>query len=239
MAKDRYLIGSRAFRSLQSTLQAWRVRLTREGVRDEHLADAFYLTCRSRYHFGVHWRASRNCKFYPLYSPAAIKAAHSLPESERLANRVGFDLMHRFSPELTQLPFANKTWNPLIMSNPPSPITTQSASLFDPLEAPICLYPKHARRKSPLERELRKRGLRATIIRFQGILDDFHRSQRTFNFESLSPVFKPKAVSHVLSADPVLFDSNRAVCKGCRLLAAYLWANHMEIPPSRVVVASM
>jgi hypothetical protein len=45
-------------------------------------------------------------------------------------------------------------------------------------------------------------------------------------------------VSDFLAVDPVSFDSNMAICRATRLIAAYLWANDMETPPSVHGVAS-
>ena len=83
-----------------------------EGIRKEHVGDLLYIVNRAKYHFGVSWAYGRRTWFHPLYSPAALLAAHAMPNPEKAANRLGFELMSRFCPELIHVPFANVMWSP-------------------------------------------------------------------------------------------------------------------------------
>jgi hypothetical protein len=101
-----------------------------EGVASEDLGDAFYLTTRNRYHFGVPWRGS-GAQFHPLYAPAAIAAAHKLRREHRRINTVGHALMSRWSRDLAAMPFADKAWHPSLTE--PTPPVKSSPSPFGPI----------------------------------------------------------------------------------------------------------
>jgi hypothetical protein len=185
------------------------------GVAPAHVATAYYLTCRNRYHFGVVWRSDASHRFHPLYSPAAIKAAFAIPDEQRKINAVGFNLMKRLAPQLLDIPFAEKKWHPSLHPHAPDAIerssppltpdqpTTGSDSAGKREGEKVAAYNRLYRAFLPIEN--------ASVDR----LDSHYDVARVKEF----------------FAHPVK-DAFHAI-RGNRLLGAYCWANDLELSPER------
>jgi hypothetical protein len=118
-----------AARRLRRMIAEDATAILEEGVASEDLGDAFYLASRNRYHFGVPWRGS-GAQFHPLYSPAAIAAAHKLRRERRRINAVGHALMSRWSRDLAAMPFADKAWHHSL-TKPTPPVKASPTSSGD------------------------------------------------------------------------------------------------------------
>lgn len=181
------------------------------GIRPEHTGHFLYLKARTRYHFGVWWAASARRKFHPLYSPSAIKAAFALPDEERINNRVGFDLMNLLCPRLTDIPFAENSWSPLLHSHPPAPVT-EGSLLKNRAESSVKVKNANANR-------------RATV---KEIVEDFQARDR--NFETLSSVFDVEETRKVIVQAKGPRVSARTEATACRILGAYAWLKELDLP---------
>jgi hypothetical protein len=204
-------------------------RYLKDGIRPQHVGNALQLTGYSRYHYGPYWRAEMPSRFLPLYSLAAIRAAMTLPDKERQAHRVGFDLMKRLCPELVTLPFAEKSWSSILLADAPPPITVSSPSFFPPNEPVTSIFnnaPKTP--ESELAHELAKKGVGRQIINFLKTLMDFRLNVPQPDFRSLEPVFDAYRVAKYLSQDPAALADEKNVNRGTRLITAYLWVNDLE-----------
>ena len=200
-----------------------------EGIRPKHVGDFFYLCSRAKYHFGVWWAASSRARFHPLYSPAAIKAAHAMNNADKVANRLGYELMRRFCPELTTLPFAEKSWNPSIMPDAPSPVTRKTAFLGDPDERTASETPrrKPAQGRSELQRRLLSAGHKRRVVELGTMLEEFHSAER--DYSALERVFDVDAVRAFLAKPQDAFTGRYDAYNAYRLMGAYAWANELEI----------
>lgn len=213
-------------------------RLISSGVQAHHVMNAFYLTSRNAYHFGFIWKASRR-RFHPLYSTAAIKAAHALSEQNRRANRLGFDLMMRFSRDLAMLPFADKSWSPRLMPNAPPPITSSSPRLGDPNEQPVALYRGKTgashKKVDPIERRLRQQGVKSSFARSIPLIDGYRGLTPPPSLDPLADVFDVSVVREFMRQEPEALAVPPNVVTNVRLMAACLWANDLEIAPGDAV----
>ncbi len=217
-------------RTLKNELQNDVDRMVAQGVRHEDLGDAFYLASRNRYHFGIAWATSSK-RFHPLYSPAAIRAATRLAREERKINRIGFELMGRWSPELRALPFADKSWSSRLMENAPAPITVASPRFgtISPA-APRQSNGSGAKRPSnpaaeAWQRKMRQEGLPASMLRFAMIKHAFSEQFADADFGSLGPYFHGTNTTSWMKRPLEAFDNKDDVMRANRLVCGYLWMN--------------
>ena len=204
------------------------------GVAPEHVGDHYYLATRARYHFGVFWATSPRARFHPLYSPAALRAAHALPNEEKAANRLGFELMRRLRPELLRLPFAGKRWPPLVMPDAPEPVTRATPPLGDPDERAVSVHPPGPRapkrEPSEWERRLVARGAKSREVELGAALEEARAA--SLDWEALEPVFDPGAVRAFLDRPHDAFRRGGDADDAYRVVAAALWASGREIGPA-------
>ncbi len=213
----------------KEAISRWAEDSEQEGVRAEDLLDMAYIAHRNRYHFGITWRAGSIARtsFYPLYSPAAVQAAYKLRAEERTANRVGYELMMRFSPELVELPFAEKGWNPSIHTGEP-PITRNSPKLFEegPRDPTVRLFPHSKSRPETQWAASVSRSGRHPRLRS---LDQMLREMRPLldaPVDALAPVYIPGKVREFLDRAPHEFPTSQGI-RVDRLLGALVWVNGM------------
>ena len=208
------------------------------GVAPEHVGDHFYLASRARYHFGLWWAISPRNQFHPLYSPAAIRAGYAMSREDRTRNRIGFELMTRFSPELARLPFARKSWPRALMPDAPRAVRMTAPFLGDPDERRVRLpgAAAEAERRAPTdwERALIDRGVKSQVVELGSMLADFDASARDFG--ALEPVFDADAVREFLSRPHEDFrgpSGPYGAINAYRLMGAWVWANRLETAPPR------
>lgn len=72
--------------------------------------ESHYLFFRNRSHFGLRGFAlyHERATWFPLMSASLLKAAHSIPFSERTSGRLIRDVMERLHPDLMRMPFDGK-----------------------------------------------------------------------------------------------------------------------------------
>jgi hypothetical protein len=224
------LLTKQTIQFLKDQLRSIGTWLLKEGVAPEHLSAAYFMMSRNRYHCGPFWKAEVHSRFLPLYSLAAVKAAYALPDDERRANRVGFDLTKRFCPELLKLPLAEKSWSAVLMPNAPSPITYSSPSYFPVDEPSVSVLSAFAgRSETAMEKALAEQGLPRQIINFTATLADFHRCIAQPDYGSIGEAFSVDGVASFLGQSAAMFRDDRSVNWGNRLIAAYLWFNELEL----------
>jgi hypothetical protein len=129
--------------------------------------------------------------------------------------------MKRFCPDLVDIPFAQKSWSPLIIPNAPAPITKQSPSFFaqeDELASPSG----------------RADGVPETVGRFAKTLSGFREQVISPDFTSLAPTFNVPKVSEFLGRKLSDFTDSKRTTMGSRVLAAHAWINDLETDRSGV-----
>lgn len=233
MAERSSLIQPSVARAQQLSVIQRANEIVLDGVEWEDVPDAFYLTSRNNYHFGVTWKISRR-RFHPLYSTSAIKAAHALPKNQRRANRVGFDLMSRFFPILVKIPFAEKSWSSLVMPNAPSPITKASPPFGIPNEARINPYPssRSKRKVSSVERQMLREGYKSSSIRTVSLMESV-RAECKLDMDSISDMFNPDALRYFMKLSPEVLVQKPNAAALFRVLGAFIWANDLELAGKR------
>ncbi len=239
-----HLLAPEVRKEQKAAVGEWSKALEAEGVGGGDLLDVAYIAHRNRYHFGLTWRAGNisRSSFHPLYSPAAIQAAYALPIEERNTNRVGYELMRRFCPELVELPFAVKGW-PDSIHQGVAPITRKSAKLFHEAPDPtVRLFPPKSRSReshstSAWELEVRRSGLHPKLALLERMLDEM-RPLLSEPVDALAPVFVPDQVRAFLDRKPHDFiakgQRSRNAYAVNRLFGALVWVNRLcPGPPSR------
>lgn len=208
------------------------------GIAPEHMGSYYYLQGRARYHFGVWWAANSGpgmkARFHPLYSPAAVRAAHALPVEDQTRNRLGFEIMRRLSPELTRLPFADKSWHPSIMEDAPAPITAETPYQGLPDEPRVHAAPPRERparaprrERTETERTLRATGERRRVVELGETLEAFGAADR--DYAALEPIFDADAVRRFMSLPHEAIVRRRyGVQSAYRIMAAHIWAHRAE-----------
>jgi hypothetical protein len=218
-------------RSFMQSLFSWAAGMLEQGVRFEHLGDLFYLESRARFHFGVWWSASSRSRFHPLYSPMALKAGNSLESFGKSNHLLGYELMRRFCPELTLLPFAEKSWHPSIMTHPPSPVTRRTAFLGGSTDLSRRISRQTQRtaieRQTEAQMQLRSAGAKPRVVDFGAVLDEF----RTKDLDPyvLEPWSDVGTVGKFLNQSHSELSSSRDADNAYRLISALAWMNRMEI----------
>ena len=190
----------------------------RAGIRAEHLGDLIYLSSRAKYHFGVWWANSAVARFHPLYSPAGILAAHAMPNEDKAANRLGFELMTRFCDEIARVPFAEKRWSRRLMPDAPEPVTVATPYL--------------GLRDEPMTQVYGSTGAYSRGERLPTIWKAFHEAKP--DWDAFAPTFDVAEVSRFLSQPPEALTGKYEVDNAYRLMGAYVWARHLEIEPSQM-----
>lgn len=207
----------------------------RQGVRLEDANDYNHLANRVRYHAGTKWRASNVARalFHPLYSPAATRAAYRLPGPAREANQVGYDLMMRLCPRLTEVPFANRGWDPALGVPGVPPATKASPRLGRADEVPLHVAhlapPKTGPKSGPKSGGGRKdAGTRpAKWEMLEGMLESFSRQATPQGFARLEPTFDTGRVRGFLKRPADAFTTQNEVWRAYRMMIAYVWANDL------------
>ena len=231
-----FLLAPSTRKAQKAAVGEWSKTLERQGVQSEDLLDSAYIAQRNRYHFGLSWRAGNIARssFHPLYSPAAIQAAYALPAEQRVANRVGYELMRRFHAELAELPFANEGWDPSLHESAP-PITRESGKLFEPgVDRTVRVFPQE-RRGSPSQwqREVRQSGLHPKLGLIERMLTEMQSLKG--GATALAPVFVPEKVRDFLDRQPGDFirrgQRSRNAYAVNRLLGALVWTNGLCTGP--------
>lgn len=204
------------------------------GIRPEHIGDLFYLSSRAKYHFGVWWASSSRARFHPLYSPAALKAAHAIPNADKAANRLGFELMRRFCPQLAAVPFADKRWAPTIMPEAPPPVTQSSPFYGSAAEKGLRVFAtpprKNDRERTAWESELIAARAKQRVVDLGIMLHEFHAAQ--IRYDPLEAVFDVDAVRRFLAQPHSAFTGKYDTDNAYRLIGALVWANQLEIRAS-------
>lgn len=208
------------FREQVSTVSKKGFQYLQEGVEPTHVGDAFYLTARCQYHFGVWWSRSRS-SFQPLYSVAALRAAHAIADEERIANRVGFEMMRRMSPEIVEMPFANKKWNSRVHPSAPAPITVDSPPYGD--QKP----PKP--KNDSFAQTMTSKGAHQKVVQLPKIMENFAQAYPDADYAVLGDVFDVDAVSKFMTAALQGFQETKDTWMAYRIMMAYLWATRQEI----------
>jgi hypothetical protein len=210
--------------------------MLRAGTRPDDLPDLFYLRNRTRYHFGAQWRVTSFTRsvFHPLYSPAAIRAAYRLDLPERAANRVGYELMRRFSPALAELPFADDAWHPSLGAAPVAPITRETPPPDGDDDPGLRLFegPSRAAHESERARRLQAEGRNRKWIDLEIALQEFAAQATEDGYERLRPTFDPAKMKTFLARPIEEFATQHEAWTAYRLMAAYICANRLELPPS-------
>lgn len=204
------VLNSDVARRHQSDIAQFGIDAVNAGVKAEHAGHLLYLKARTKYHFGVWWAASARAKFHPLYSPAAIKAAFSLSDEDRVCNRVGFDLMKLMAPQLIDIPFADKSWSSRLHANPPPPVT-EGALLAVDAEPPRDVKASGGKRQ-------------ATVTE---IMADFHARDR--HLDTLASTFDVKEAKATLQKVTEGRATGRTEATACRIVGAYAWINELDV----------
>lgn len=193
----------------------------RESIQPNHVGDAFYLTARCQYHFGVWWSRSR-VRFHPLYSVAALRAAHAISEEERRANRVGFEMMRRMSPAIVEMPFANKRWNLRLHASPPEPITVESPPYGDQ-------KPPKPPKAETFAQTMASKGAHRKVVQLPRIMENFAQAYPDADYSVLGDVFDAGAVSRFMTDALQGFEDTKDTWMAYRIMMAYIWATRGEI----------
>ena len=204
------------------------------GVAPEHVGDHLYLASRARYHFGVFWATSPRARFHPLYSPAALRAAHAMPNDDKAANRLGLELMRRFHPELAALPFAGKRWAPHLVPDAPEPVTRSSPRLVEGGEDAVSIHPRPKGASPPrdeAERRLAAKGAKPRQVELGRMLEEIRASG--LDLEPIGDVFDTAAVRAFLDRPPEAWADATDADDAYRAIAATVWAGGLEIGPGR------
>lgn len=214
------LIRPDVFREQVSAVSGKGFQYLQDSVQPTHIGDAFYLTARCQYHFGVWWSRSRS-RFHPLYSIAALRAAHAISDEERKANRVGFEMMRRMSPDILALPFANKKWNSRVYPSAPEPVTPDSPPYGD--QKPT--KPKD----DSFAQTMASKGAHRKVAQLPQIMENFAQSYADADYAVLGDVFDPDAVSRFMAQALSGFQDTKDTWMAYRIMMAYLWATRQEI----------
>lgn len=197
-------------------------------MRPRDVGDALYLTTRAKYHFGVPWSHAERLRFQPLYSPAAIKAAHALSDEDKADYRLGFEIMRRFSPALVNLPFANKAWSARLVASPPKRVTAKTPWLAEPGTPAAPRRTRPPREMDDVERKLYAAGKKAHVVNFGAALREFLAQDRDYGV--LNPLFDADAVKRFMERSHSEFLQERYdVNNAYRIIGACIWASEIEI----------
>jgi asparagine synthetase B (glutamine-hydrolysing) len=202
------------------------------GVAAEHVGDHLYLASRARYHFGVFWATSPRARFHPLYSPAALQAAHAIPNGDKAANRIGLELMRRLAPELAALPFAGKRWAPHLMPEAPEPVTRRTPPLAEGPADGVAIHPRperEARLPDETERRLKAAGAKPRQVELGRMLEEVRAAG--IDLDPIGEVFDLAAVRAFLDRPPEALAKGTGTDDAYRVLAAAVWAQGLEIGP--------
>jgi hypothetical protein len=219
------------------------------SIAPTHIGDAFYLTARCQYHFGVWWTRSPS-RFHPLYSPAGLRAAHAIPDWQKEKNRVGYEMIRRMSPKLLTLPFANKKWNSKLHADAPAPITVQSPRYGQPAvkpkpkaahtdtstsspvrppdRKPAAKKPKPAAEPLAFAATMESKGAHRKVGQLPAIMETFVSAYPDADYAVLGDVFDPGAVSRFMSEALKGFEDTKDTWMAYRIMMAFLWATRQE-----------
>ena len=107
------ILNDSALEAQRADIAGWFGQLFDLGLSPSAAADAWHLTWRlprwmgqAKLHDGL-----AGIHFNPLYSLQLIHAFHNLARADQRDQRLHFELMARFAPELAALPFANANWS--------------------------------------------------------------------------------------------------------------------------------
>lgn len=206
-----------------------------EGVAPEHVGDHLYLASRARYHFGLFWATSPRARFHPLYSPAAVRAAHAMPNEDKAAGRLALELMRRFRPELIDLPFANKRWPAHLVPDAPEPVTRSTPPLAEGREPrSVTIHPRPKGKggggpRTEVERRLLAKGAKSREVELGRMLEEVRAAG--LDLDALAPAFDAGAARAFLARAPDGFSGATDADDAYRVVAAAVWANGLEIGP--------
>lgn len=113
------------------------------GIPTQTIGDYLYFKARNRY-FAWHSAMESGryrAQFTPLYSPAMVRLAMSVPLSDRIDGRITYDLYQRLAPKALEIPFdSQKFWGGVQeewKALPRQGSNYQPSAVYDNRKAPV------------------------------------------------------------------------------------------------------
>lgn len=233
--------------TLEALFEARRAR----GFDDFDAGDQHYIEHRNRQFMGTQCRVRLNFEAaaFPLYSPAAVMAAFSMPAEERKQAKIPFELIDRLFPELLQFPLAEGRWSSSVVERHEmaerlqalEPVTPSSPSLTaedqeEIVEVTVASCPiddqgtSLGQTPTDWSRRMAADGKHWTWVRF----DSAHALFRELVGDqdligAIDDVFDPDALRDLARRDLASFTGSTEIRLIYRLLAAMLWLGDREI----------
>lgn len=182
------------------------------GIPVQTTGDYLYFKARNRY-FAWHsaMEASRyRPQFAPLYSPAVVRLAMSVPLQDRLSGRITFDLYRRLAPQVLEIPFdlpkfsgeVHKEWEALPIRGAdynPEPLYDDRKT-----SVPAARYSKGHVPKATAEHVERARAMTGVTAA------DIAGEERYRKIVRQQALLKQTPVTEVLREDRIRYLTNRA-----------------------------
>ncbi|WP_427007087.1 hypothetical protein [Pseudarthrobacter sp. H2] len=200
------------------------------GVREDARLDYVYLNRRNRYYVGEISRSFSpfSPRFDPLYSVAGASLSLKLDGMSREANIVGMDLIERFSPGLSTLPYDYDRFGESYIHLRGKPVLRSFTRVGEPKVDSVLKTPVVNARRIPPMRPTEADRLRANALKMPPRLITQFPEIRTGLREIIAGIpsrdfraaFNPRAVAVLTDREP----SHRAYYRNARdLYAGLLW----------------